>query len=362
MSNLFIGLMSGTSLDGIDAVVADFTSGIRLSAAVTLPFDTQLRALLEELIERADTVSLDAIGEADARLGLAYANAVREVLDRSGASAADIRAIGCHGQTIRHSPDVRTPFTWQIGDPSRIAASTGIPVVADFRRMDVALGGQGAPLVPAFHASLFGSAEELRVIVNIGGIANVTRLGPAVTGYDTGPGNGLLDAWIRHNRGDAFDNDGEWAASGEVDESLLEELSADPFFRKTPPRSTGREYFNLPWLLQHLAGREISAINIQATLLALTVESIAREVLRCGAERVILCGGGARNSALRNGLSVAVGSIPVQTADEHGLDPDFVEATAFAWLARERLAERPGNVPSVTGANRLAVLGAIYLP
>lgn len=362
MSNLFIGLMSGTSLDGIDAVVADFTSGVRLSAAVTLPFDTQLRALLEELIERADTVSLDAIGEADARLGLAYANAVREVLDRSGASAADIRAIGCHGQTIRHSPDVRTPFTWQIGDPSRIAASTGIPVVADFRRMDIALGGQGAPLVPAFHASLFGSEEELRVVVNVGGIANVTRLGPAVTGYDTGPGNGLMDAWIRHNRGDAFDNDGEWAAGGEVDESLLAELSADLFFRKTPPRSTGREYFNLPWLLRHLAGREIPAINVQATLLALTVESIAREVLRCEAERVILCGGGARNSALRNGLRVAVEGIPVQTADEHGLDSDFVEATAFAWLAKERLAERPGNIPSVTGADRPAILGAVYLP
>jgi len=362
MPELFVGLMSGTSLDGIDAVVADFSSGARVVKGIVLPFDDELRKSLLQLIDHSESASLDEIGQVDARLGIAYAHAAQAVLDTCGAGADNIAAIGCHGQTIRHRPDAAIPFTWQLGDPGRIAAMTGIPVVADFRRMDMALSGQGAPLVPAFHSAVFGSEEELRVVVNIGGIANITRLGPTVTGYDTGPGNGLMDAWIHHNRGEAFDNDGAWAATGKVDEELLAGLAADPFFQKAPPRSTGREHFNLQWLLEYLAGRRIPAEHVQATLLALTAESIAREVRRCEAQRVLLCGGGARNRMLREALGVSLKGIPVQLTDDYGLNADFVEAAAFAWFARERLAGRPGNLPSVTGASRAAILGGVYLP
>lgn len=354
--------MSGTSLDGIDAALVDFSAGVHVRHAVTLPFDTELQQAIRRLIEAPESANLDAIGHADAQLGLAYSAAALQVLEQQAVDSNDIAAIGCHGQTIRHSPDAEPPFTWQIGDPSRVAAGTGIRVVADFRRMDMALGGQGAPLVPAFHKAAFGSEDELRAVINIGGIANITRLGPEVTGYDIGPGNGLMDAWIHRNRGDSFDRNGAWAASGKVEEVLLAALSADPFFHKTPPRSTGREHFNLQWLLKHLAGRDIAPENVQSTLLALTAESIVREVRRAEAQRVLLCGGGARNEMLRKAIAVSLQDIPVQTTDEFGVNADFVEAAAFAWLARERLAERPGNIPSVTGASRAATLGAIYLP
>lgn len=362
MPERYVGLMSGTSLDGIDAVLADFGSGIRILNAATLPFDAPLRDTLQRIIEQPEDIHLDTLGEVDAELGLAYAAAATQVILDAGLSPGDIAAIGCHGQTIRHKPDDKLPFTWQIGDPNRIAAATRVPVVADFRRMDVALGGQGAPLVPAFHAAMFHDPNELRVVVNIGGIANITRLGPTISGYDTGPGNGLMDAWINHSKGEAFDKDGTWAASGQVDEDLLAAFSADPFFEKAPPRSTGREHFNREWLLRHLADRTTAPEDVQATLLALTVESIAREVRRSTGERVLVCGGGARNRMLCQALRVALGDIPLQTTDEHGLNAEFVEAGAFAWLARERLAGRPGNLVSVTGAGRPAVLGGVYLP
>ncbi|HEX7048006.1 MAG TPA: anhydro-N-acetylmuramic acid kinase [Gammaproteobacteria bacterium] len=362
MPDVFIGLMSGTSLDGIDAALVDFSSGVSVTHATTTPFPKDLRDTLQNLIEQPDGVSIDAIGMADAQLGLAYAAATQDLLAKTKTRADQVSAIGCHGQTIRHRPDADPAFTWQLGDANRIAAATGIPVVADFRRMDMAAGGQGAPLVPAFHAAMFADDTELRVIVNVGGIANITRLGPVVTGYDTGPGNGLMDAWIQHSKGENFDRDGEWAATGKVNDELLAALSADPFFHQAPPRSTGREHFNRQWLLQHLAGISVSPEDVQATLLALTVESIAREVLRGDANRVLLCGGGARNRTLREALTVALHGIPVEVTDSHGLNADFVEAAAFAWLARERLAGRPGNLPAVTGAGRAVSLGAIYLP
>lgn len=361
MPEIYVGLMSGTSLDGIDAVVADFATGVHLLHAETHPFEPSLRNTLRSLIDAPDAVTLDAIGRADAELGMAYAAVAGHAIRAAGLANSDVAAIGCHGQTIRHNPDADPAFTWQLGDPNRIAVAIGVPVVADFRRMDVALGGQGAPLVPAFHAAMFRDPKEIRAVVNIGGIANITRLGPTVTGYDTGPGNGLMDAWIRHNRGENFDRDGNWAVSGKVDGELLAEFSADPFFEKTPPRSTGREHFNLAWLREKLTGREIAPENVQATLLAFTAETIAREVRRSEAARVLLCGGGARNAALREGLQAALGDVPVEITDDYGLDADFVEAAAFAWLARERLAGRPGNLPTVTGAGREAVLGGVYL-
>lgn len=362
MPELFIGLMSGTSLDGIDAVLADFSAGVAVKHAVTTPFPDDFRDTLKEIIDQPDALSLRQIGLADAALGITYAACVQSLLNESGTRAEQVSAIGCHGQTIYHAPDASPPFTWQLGDANRIAAATRIPVVADFRRMDMALGGQGAPLVPAFHAAMFANENELRAVVNIGGIANITRLGAAVTGYDTGPGNGLMDAWIRHCRGEDFDRDGGWAATGKVHEGLLDEFSADPFFLKAPPRSTGREHFNLSWLLGHMANHDVRPEDVQATLLALTVESISREARRSEAERVLLCGGGARNGTLRRALAMSLQDIPVETTDEHGLNADFVEATAFAWLARERFAGRAGNLPSVTGAERAAPLGAIYLP
>ncbi|HEX7046766.1 MAG TPA: anhydro-N-acetylmuramic acid kinase [Gammaproteobacteria bacterium] len=362
MPDHFIGLMSGTSLDGIDAALVDFSSGVAVTHAATTPFEDDLRDALQHLIEQPESASLDDIARADAQLGLAYAAAVHGVLAKAQVPAERISAIGCHGQTIRHRPDTTPAFTWQIGDANRIAAATGIPVVADFRRMDMAVGGQGAPLVPAFHAAMFASDDELRVVVNIGGIANITRLGPTVTGYDTGPGNGLMDAWIQHSKGERFDRDGAWAASGKVNDELLATLSADPFFHQAPPRSTGREHFNRQWLLQHLSGLHLPPEDVQATLLALTVESIARELHRASADRVLLCGGGARNRVLREALATALHDIPVDVTDALGVSADFVEAAAFAWLARERLAGRPGNLPSVTGAGRPVPLGAVYLP
>lgn len=362
MPETFIGLMSGTSLDGIDAVLVDFSSGAAVTHAATTPFEDGLRDTLANLIEQPERAGIDDIANADARLGLAYAAAVHDLLTKAGMPREKVSAIGCHGQTIRHRPDADPAFTWQLGDPNRIAAATGIPVVADFRRMDMAVGGQGAPLVPAFHAGMFASGDELRAVVNIGGIANITRLGPTVTGYDTGPGNGLMDAWIQHRRGELFDRDGAWAASGKVNDELLAALSTDPFFQQAPPRSTGREHFNRQWLLQHLSGMEVSPEDVQATLLALTVESIAREVKRFDADRVLVCGGGARNRALCAALAVALHGTPVEPTDSYGLNADFVEAAAFAWLARERLAGRPGNLPTVTGAGRSVPLGALYLP
>lgn len=362
MPEHFVGLMSGTSLDGIDAVLADFSAGVRVAHAVTLPFPESLHETLQYLIERPGNADLDVIGQADVQLGAAYARAVNQLLEDAGIDKRQVAAVGCHGQTIRHRPDAAPGFTWQLGDPNRVAADTGLITVADFRRMDMALGGEGAPLVPAFHAAMFTTPKEIRAIVNIGGIANITRLGTTVTGYDTGPGNGLMDAWIRGQRGNSFDQDGAWAATGEVDEELLAHFLADPFFRKPPPRSTGREHFNLSWLKSKLGDRPLAPQDVQATLLALTAQSIASEVQRAEAERVLVCGGGARNRTLMTALEVALGGIPVEPTDSHGLNADFVEATAFAWLARERLAGRPGNIPSVTGASRAVPLGAIYQP
>lgn len=362
MPELFVGLMSGTSLDGIDAVIVDFENGISLRAARTTPFHPELKSALRELVDAPGSIHLDTVGQLDARLGEAYAEAVNDLRESSKISAEMIRAIGCHGQTIRHRPDAKPPFTWQLGDAARIAALTGIPVVADFRRADVALGGQGAPLVPAFHRAMFAQESEERAVVNIGGIANITRLGPIVSGYDTGPGNGLMDAWIRHIRREEFDKDGAWAKSGVANEMLLADLAADPFFQLPPPRSTGREHFHLAWLLKHLERRDIAGEDVQATLLALTVKTIAGEATRTGATRLLVCGGGARNVALLAALRAALPGVAVETTNEHGLDSDFVEAAAFAWLARERLAGRNGSLASVTGAERDAVLGGIYLP
>lgn len=366
--HLYIGLMSGTSVDGIDAALVSVSDDHRLQLLATRQhaFPDEVRADILALMSPG-LGELDREGELDMQLGRLFADAARELLAESGKTAAQIRAIGSHGQTVRHRPNARYPFTRQIGNPSAIAEFTGITTVADFRSRDMAAGGQGAPMVPAFHAGMFQKAGVHRAIVNIGGIANVTWLpGDAtapVIGFDTGPGNTLLDQWIKRHRSEPCDHNGQWGAGGVVQESLLKRLLADGYFAEPPPKSTGREHFNLDWVTRALEGRE-SPQDVQATLAELTARSIGSALLQQLPSRpreVYLCGGGAHNRDLVARLFRVLGDVPVASTAELGIDPDWVEAAAFAWLAHRTLSGQPGNLPSVTGARNPAVLGGIYL-
>lgn len=362
---LFLGLISGTSVDGIDAALVRFSPRLELLHARTLAMPAALRAEVLRLSQAKTLLSLDDIGRLDAQLGEAFAAAALRLIDESGVEPASIRAIGSHGQTLRHLPDGETPFTLQLGDANRIAERTGIVTVADFRRRDVAAGGQGAPLVPAFHAALLADAGESRAVLNIGGIANLTLLPPgaAVRGFDTGPGNGLMDAWCLRHRGEAFDRDGDFAASGAVHPPLLTRLLDDPWLRLPPPKSTGRDQYHLDWLDETLATLPaLAAADVQASLAAFSAESIAaalrREQQDC--RRLLVCGGGLHNRELMRRLAEALPEVVIESTARYGVDPDFLEAMAFAWLARETLAGRPGNLAEVTGARGARVLGAIY--
>lgn len=367
MSELYLGLMSGTSLDGIDAAVVDLSSATpHVLAAHTQPYSPDLRNQLLELAQGGGTNEVECLGRLDQQLGELFAAAALAVLEQRGLAPSAIRAIGSHGQTVRHRPAGPTPFTLQIADPNLIAERTGITTVADFRRRDMAAGGQGAPLVPAFHACCFRKAEEDRAVLNIGGMANLTLL-PAdqqlpVSGFDTGPGNVLLDAWIGKQRGESCDRNGDWASTGQVQQSLLHALLQDDYFRMAPPKSTGREKFQLAWLEQRLATFACSPNDVQATLVALTAETIAAALQAAAprTQRLLVCGGGVHNNTLMNALSVALADVPVESTAVHGLNPDWVEAAAFAWMAHETLAGRPSNVPSVTGARGPRILGGIY--
>ncbi len=357
----FAGLMSGTSVDGVDAVVADFAEARpRVLAMHHVPFPPDLRRTLLALASSGDG-EIDRAGEAALALANLYARASLAAIAEAGLEARAISAIGCHGQTIRHRP--QRGYTVQIGDPAALAERAGIPVVADFRSADLAAGGQGAPLAPGFHAAFLADPAIDRVVLNLGGIANLTRLSPGkpVIGFDCGPANILLDAWVEQHQGVPYDRDGTWAESGQPIAALLARMLADPFFLLPPPKSTGRELFNLNWLAQHLRGDE-PAVDVQASLLALTVESVsvAIESVCNGCREVIVCGGGARNRALLAGLSRRCAPRQVATSDALGIAPEAIEPLAFAWLARERLAGRPGNLPQVTGARGPRVLGAIY--
>ena len=365
---LFLGLISGTSADGIDAALVRFAGDEpharpELIAGRTLPWDAGLRARLVALGQQAAMLGLDDVGELDVRIGRAFAEAANAVIADAGIRRGAVAAIGSHGQTLRHRPHGDAPFTLQLGDPSTIAERCGIRVVADFRRRDVAAGGHGAPLVPAFHAATLHDPGEDRAALNLGGIANLTLL-PAhgtVRGFDTGPANGLMDAWCLRHVGHAYDAGGAFAASGTVDDALLARLLAEPWFLAPPPKSTGRDQFHLDWVEAALAGHE-SAADVQATLLALTARTVA-DALRAtqpGTRRVIACGGGVHNPVLLAALAEAMPDAIIESSALHGLDPDFVEAMAFAWLARECLAGRPGNLPAVTGAAGPRVLGAVY--
>jgi anhydro-N-acetylmuramic acid kinase len=368
---LYVGLMSGTSLDGIDAVLLelsiDQSPQPRLLAAQTFPLDSSLHEQLQALLQ-SGTDEIERMGRADRQLGLAFGAAVTSLLQTARVPASAVRAIGSHGQTIRHRPPgahAEYPFTLQIGDPSSIAQLTGITTVADFRRRDIAAGGQGAPLVPPFHRAVF-KGPRARAIVNIGGIANVTLLpvDGSVTGFDTGPGNTLMDNWIARHRGATYDRDGAWASGGSVVPELLQRLLATPYFSAAAPKSTGREFFNLTWLEQQIAsiGQPPAPIDVQATLVELTARTIADEItaLSPTLNEVFVCGGGAYNMLLMQRLEALLHPRQLGSTAQLGIEPEWVEAAAFAWLAQQTLAGRPGNDPAVTGASTPCVLGAIY--
>jgi anhydro-N-acetylmuramic acid kinase len=360
-SELYIGLMSGTSIDGVDAVLADFRSKplVRL-AAVHVPFPHALRDELTAL-QRSGSNEIHRGALAANSLMDCFAGAVHALLTTAKLPPHAVAAIALHGQTIRHRPDLG--YTVQLANPARLAEETGITVVADFRSRDVAAGGQGAPLVPAFHAMIFGSADAHRAVVNLGGIANVTDLPPdgPVRGFDTGPGNTLLDTWCERHTGNSFDRDGAWASTGNMIFELLTALEADPYFKQPPPKSTGREYFNLEWVEPHLKPAYAPA-DVQRTLHALTVRTIgaALEAHCKGASELLVCGGGANNALLIQELETRLAPRPLRTSAAYGVPVNEVEALAFAWFARETLAGRPGSLPSVTGARGARVLGAIY--
>ncbi len=362
----YIGLMSGTSADAIDAVLVALPANgpLKLLASHSHPIPERTKKTIHSLVLPGPN-EIDRLGALHTELGELFSAAALAVLRAGKLTAKDVRAIGSHGQTVRHRPTGTFPFSLQVGNPSVIAERTGITTVADFRARDIAAGGQGAPLVPAFHQYLFHSRERSRAIVNIGGIANVTYL-PAddaqpVLGFDTGPGNTLLDAWARQHLGKTHDENGQWAGGGRPADALLEKLLADPYFTALPPKSTGREYFHAGWLTQRVPAG-LRPQDVQATLAELTARSIADAIRRflpvC--DEVFVCGGGAHNRDLMERLRARLKPLPLATTDALGLAPDWVEATAFAWLAHRTLEAKPGNLPSVTGAQHPVILGGIY--
>jgi anhydro-N-acetylmuramic acid kinase len=358
---LAIGIMSGTSLDGADALLADFSdSRPRTLATASVPFPDDLRRSLLDLSEPGSD-GLDAAGSASLRLADLYAEAVSRVLADAAVPAADVEVIGCHGQTVRHRP--HAGFTIQLNDPARLAERTGIDVVADFRRRDIAAGGQGAPLVPAFHDAVFRHAAVHRAVVNIGGISNVSSLRPGAVfeGFDCGPGNVLLDAWIHRHQGCEYDEDGRWAGEGRVDAGLLVRLRQEPYFDAPPPKSTGRELFRLSWLAARLEG-DFAPADVQATLLEFTAATIVESIATfCeGAQEIYLCGGGARNRRLVARIAALAAPRLVRLTDDLGVPTGQVEAMAFAWLARRCVRREPVDLGRVTGAAHPCILGAIY--
>ncbi len=363
-SGRYIGVMSGTSLDGVDVVLAAIDDRmVAQQASLSWPIPVSLKEAILAICQ-GQQLTLSQLGQLDSRLGKLFADAVLALLKQENLRPQDIVAIGCHGQTVWHEPGGDAPHTLQIGDNNQIVARTGITVVGDFRRRDMALGGQGAPLVPAFHQALLAHPVERRMVLNIGGIANLSLLFPGlpVRGYDTGPGNMLMDAWIWRQKGQPYDKDARWASTGSVIRPLLQQMLSDPWFARPAPKSTGREYFNYGWLerqLAHFPG--LSGSDVQATLAELTAVSIAEQVLLSGGcERLLVCGGGGQNPLVMARLASLLPGIEVGTTDEAGISGDDMEALAFAWLAWRTVAGLPGNLPSVTGASQPSVLGAIF--
>ncbi len=365
--DLYIGLMSGTSLDGVDGVLVDFAGHTQVLQHASSSFDVGLRAELLALNTPGDNELHRAALAANALVGC-YAEVVQRLLRRAGLPASAVRAVGAHGQTVRHRPQMfgGTGYTLQLNNPALLAERCGISVVADFRSRDVAAGGQGAPLVPAFHQSVFGQAGQTRLVLNIGGISNLSVLPAdgAVGGFDCGPGNALMDAWCQRHTGQPYDDNGAWAASGSVLAALLDRLLDEPFLQQCPPKSTGRDLFNPDWLQQRLAGLPPGTRpeDVQATLTEFTARACADSALRWGmaATQLLVCGGGALNGQLMARIAALLPGMQVLSTGASGLPPLQVEAAAFAWLARQTLLGLPGNLARVTGAQGPRVLGAIY--
>lgn len=368
MSEYYVGLMSGTSMDGIDAVVVDFSSNKtpRLVCTHSHPWPDDVYKELLASRKLADS-QLDQLKNLDLRLGEIFADATLTLLDKAKLAASDIVAIGNHGQTIRHRPDAEQPFSLQIGDAKTLAQQTGIRVISDFRTADIEAGGQGAPLAPAFHAAVFRSETENRGILNIGGIANLTILpsdqNQTVIGFDTGPGNNMMDAWVGKTNNENFDKNGDFARSGKIDNDLLKQCLSDAYFGVAPPKSTGFEQFNLDWLHQQIkiVNKNLSANDIQATLCEITARSITDAVTHTAASirHLLVCGGGVHNSYLMERIQQALPNCKVESTEVYGIHPDWVEAMAFAWLAKQNVKNLPGNIPSVTGAKKPTILGNI---
>ena len=360
MSNesLYIGLMSGTSMDGIDAALVDFSSA---TPSVVKTASTNWSPTLKEKLSTAASggfLTANQWGELDSEVGQAFADAALHVSQ----GIDGIVAIGSHGQTVAHQPNGENGFSVQLGNANIIAEKTGITTVADFRRRDIAAGGEGAPLVPPFHQAIFADTHKHRVILNIGGIANITSLPSSsnqIIGFDTGPGNHLMDKWIALHQGKAFDTNGQWASSGKAMPDLLEQLLSDNYFSQAAPKSTGTDIFSLNWLNQHSPNG--AAEDVMATLLELTAQSIAMGIqsLATPVNEIFVCGGGAHNKALISRLA-ELAQLPIDSTASLGIDPDWVEAIAFAWLAKQTIEQQPGNLPSVTGAKGKRILGAIY--
>ncbi|GAB7219301.1 anhydro-N-acetylmuramic acid kinase [Vibrio comitans] len=366
---LYIGIMSGTSLDGVDLALAHFEHGkthCLETFEFPLPKDLKQRTLN---VCQGQSTTLQELGTLDHQFALLYADAVKAFLTSLKLDSAEITAIGCHGQTVYHQPTGDTPFTTQIGDANLIAVNTGITTIADFRRKDMALGGQGAPLVPAYHQTLFTISNGCKLILNIGGISNISVLQPTgeVLGYDTGPGNMLMDAWVQKHLNKQFDHDGLFARSGQIHPQLLNQLMQDPYLSELPPKSTGREHYNLAWLENMLNKLEqpLLAEDVQATLLEFTALSIAQQCQLYStqhSDQLLVCGGGARNTALMQRLQTLLSYWSVDSTDSQGISGDYMEALAFAWLAYRRIHNLPSNLPKVTGARQATSLGVIYNP
>lgn len=359
MSELYIGVMSGTSLDGVDVVLCEIDSkSCKLLFSSEYPFEEELK---EDVLHAINApITLEFIGHLDTRLGELYARVIQTFIEEKNVNPKDITAIGLHGQTLWHQPNGDFPFSMQLGNPHAITAKTNISVVCDFRRKDVALGGQGAPFAPAFHKEIFGSLGRKTAVVNIGGMANITFLDGELRGYDTGVGNVLMDYWIQECKNLSFDKDGKFAACGNINEELLKSFLSDAYFQKLPPKSTGREYFNATWLASRMPiFQTISDEDIQRTLLELTAKSIANEVLNTPTDLLLVCGGGAKNSFLMQRLQELC-KIEVAKSDDYGVSSDFLEAMAFAWLAYKRVHNEKVELSSVTGASRDSVLGGVY--
>ena len=362
----YIGIMSGTSVDGIDAVlVEDTSSGLKMVGQYTCEFPSDLKKDIIQLLASFQ-VHLKKLGEIDVRLGICYAEAVNALLRETKVKPKDVLAIGCHGQTVYHNPRGEFPFTMQIGDGNRVNALTGIKTICDFRRMDVAFGGDGAPLAPAFHNGYLYSETESRVILNLGGIANITILNEdesKVLGFDTGPANCLMDLWIQKIKNMKYDKNGLWAKSGNVNVKLLNELCSEEYFCLPPPKSTGKELFNLSWLEGKLIKfNNLKSEDIQATLCDFTAKTVSDSIMKYAplCQAVYSCGGGSSNTYFQGRLSYFLKGIKVSTTDELGVPVQWVEAIAFAWLAKRRVEGKYGNIPSVTGAKAKVQLGAIY--